>query len=349
MSSPVDVFVSGAREGVYPGGQLAASKAGRRLASLAAGRLRRDGPETHRNVVYDLASLTKPLATSILIGRGLEAGRCELDDPLARFVPGVRTDITLRRALEHSTGFPAHRRFDADLTPGVATATWAAYRAIIQAAAATVPEAPVDTRAVYSDIGFILLGAALETMHDKPLSTLFDELKTPLCFRDQRGPPASMPRDPGVPIAPTEACAPGEVHDENCRAMGGVAGHAGLWGTAEGVLAVAESLLAAYAGARDQLLAPETVRLLWQPSTVPGSSRTLGWDRPSGGDKSSTGGRWPLHSVGHLGFTGTSLWIEPQRALAVVLITNRVCPTRANEAIRQLRPRLHDAAWTAWA
>ncbi|MEO1337194.1 MAG: serine hydrolase, partial [Myxococcota bacterium] len=138
------------------------------------------------------------------------------------------------------------------------------------------------------------------------------------------------------------------VHDENCRAMGGAAGHAGLWGTAEGVLDIAESLVSAFHGESDQLLKPDTVRRLWRPSLVPDSTRTPGWDRPSG-QGSSTGGRWPDHAVGHLGFTGTSVWIEPSRALIVVLITNRVCPTRDNTKIRQLRPALHDAAWSAWA
>jgi CubicO group peptidase (beta-lactamase class C family) len=130
--------------------------------------------------------------------------------------------------------------------------------------------------------------------------------------------------------------------------MGGSAGHAGLWGTAEGVLQVAEQLVRAYHGDRRAILRPETVRRLWQPSLVPGSTRTLGFDRPTP-KGSSTGGRWPAHSVGHLGFTGTSLWIEPDSALIVVLVTNRVCPTRANNLIRRHRPALYDAAWNAWS
>lgn len=349
MSEPVDVFLGGVRDEVYPGGQLAASREGQLLISTAAGLLQAQGAATDPRVVYDLASLTKPLATSVLIGRAVENGSCRLDDPLARFVPGVPDGMTVQHALEHSTGYPAHLRFDARLPSTMTPGSWDAYRHIVAQAAATPPEAPPGQRAVYSDLGFILLGAALEKIYQQPLSAAFATLETPLFYRDQRGPPAPWPPpEPAAPFAPTEACAPGEVHDENCRAMGGAAGHAGLWGTAEGVLTVAESLVAAYHGNRGQLLRPETVRRLWQPSRVPGSTRTPGWDRPST-HNSSTGGRWPAHSVGHLGFTGTSVWIEPQRALVVVLVTNRVCPTRANNMIRRLRPALHDAAWQSWA
>ena len=344
---PVDVFVRGVQEGVYPGGQLAASRDGRRLTSVAAGTLSNGGRSTHEQVAYDLASLTKPLSTAVLVGRAIEQGRCALDDPLARFVPGVPQAITLQHALEHSTGYPAHLRFDERLPRSVPVGSWSAFRHIVADAAATALEAPVGTRALYSDLGFILLGAALENMYDAPISTLFDGL-TPLHYRDQRGPPANLPAPNEAPFAPTEGCAPGEVHDDNCRAMGGAAGHAGLWGTAEGVLTVAESLVAAYHGEQGGLLMPSTVRLLWTPSTVPDSTRTPGWDRPSPG-RSSAGEHWPAYGVGHLGFTGTSLWIEPERALVVVLVTNRVCPTRDNNRIRALRPRLHDAAWRAWA
>ena len=203
-------------------------------------------------------------------------------------------------------------------------------------------------KAEYSDLGFILLGAALEAMFGQPLSTAFALLGTPVFFRDRRGPP-SLPLFPiSAPVAPTEShVRPGFVHDENARAMGGAAGHAGLFGTASGVLNIAEDLVMSYHGYSQGILKPETVRRLWQPSLVSKSTRTLGWDRPS--EKgSSTGGEWPRHSVGHLGFTGCSLWIEPDRALIAVLITNRVCPTRANNLIRRLRPELHTSVWQEW-
>lgn len=348
MPSPVDIFALGARDGAYPGGQLAASRDGKRLVTASAGVLAPGEERTHDRVVYDLASLTKPLATTLLVARAVERGLCRWQDPLCRYVPGVDPRITLEHVLEHATGYPAHMRYDlripAHLTPG----TWDAWHHIVIDAAKTPLERPPGTQSEYSDIGFILLGAALEVIWSQPLSAAQLHLRTPLAYRDFRGPPALPVVRPLYPIAPTEGCLPGQVHDENARAMGGAAGHAGLFGTAEGVLRIAEQLVAAYHGQRGLLLQPETVRRMWQPSLVGGSTRTLGWDRPSA-EASSTGGRWPVHSVGHLGFTGTSVWIEPDRALIVVLVTNRVCPTRANNLIRRLRPALYDAAWEAWA
>lgn len=348
MKSPIDIFAEGARDGAYPGGQLAVSREGQRLVSAAVGRLGPGLEPTHESVIYDLSSLTKPLATCVLFGRALEEGKCRIEDPVGKFVPGVAPELTLEHLLEHSSGYPAHRRFDTSLPKTLRPGTWDAWRHIIFKAAAVPREARPGLRAEYSDIGFILLGAALELMFSMPLSMAHAFLGSPLFFRDMRGPPALPLVRPRWPIAPTEACASGEVHDENARAMGGAAGQAGAWGSALGILKLAEQLVLAYHGWKGGLLKPETVRRLWQPSLVEGSTRTLGWDRPSP-TASSTGGRWPLHTVGHLGFTGTSLWIEPDRALIVVLVTNRVCPTRANNMIRRVRPLLYDAAWATWA
>lgn len=340
--TPEDVLQAGVQEGVYPGAQLAIALGPRRL-SVAAGTI---GPElgpAHPDTIYDLASLTKPLATSILLGRALEAGQCNLTDAISKFVPEADPTVRLHHLLDHSAGYPAHRRFDEGLPSTLRLGGWDAYRHIVLDAARTPREAEPGTRAVYSDIGFILLGAALEEMSGEPLSTLFAGLNSRLFFEDRR---LSEPVQ-NDERAPTEAGLRGLIHDENCRAMGGTAGHAGLWGTAHGVVELCVSLVRAYRGAAGEVLTPATVRQLWAPSPVPGSSRTLGWDRPTPG-KSSTGQFWPAHSVGHLGFTGTSVWIEPQRGLVVALITNRVCPTRDNVRIRTLRPRLHDAVWRAW-
>ena len=347
MNHPIDIFAAGARDGVYPGGQLCASREMKRLVTASVGKLGPGMEPTGDQVVYDLASLTKPLATTLLLGRALEAGLCKLEDPVVKYVPGVHPSITLLHLLEHSSGYPAHARFDQYMPRAIRAGSWDAWRHIVFEAVKLGREAPAGYRAVYSDVGFILLGAALEVMHSKALSVAFGLLGTPLFFRDKRGPPALPPVWPTQPIAPTENCHPGDVHDENCRAMGGAAGHAGLFGTAEGVLTLAEQLVLAYHGFKGGVLKPETIRRIWQPSLVPGSTRTIGWDRPSP-EGSSTGGRWPPQSVGHLGFTGTSIWIEPDRALIVVLVTNRVCPTRANNTIRRLRPALYDAAWDAW-
>ncbi len=346
--SALEIFAEGARDGAYPGGQLAASVGMRRLVTSSVGCLAPgSSAKVSNDTLYDLASLTKPLATALLVGRALEAGLLRLEDPIGRFVPGVHPGVTVARVLEHSAGYPAHRRFDLSLPDPSSAGQWEAWRFIVNEAAKTPLEAPPGSRALYSDIGFILLGAALEVVFAMPLSTAHLLVGTGLAFRDQRGPPALPSGRPHVPIAPTEGVAAGLVHDENTRAMGGVAGHAGLFGTAEAVLELAERLVLAYHGYAGGPVAPETIRRLWQPSKVPGSTRTLGWDRPSQ-TGSSTGGRWPKSSIGHLGFTGTSLWIEPEQGLIVVLVTNRVCPTRANNLIRNVRRELYDAAYREW-
>lgn len=348
MKSTVDIFAEGARSGVYPGGQLVASRECTRLVTASVGLLGPGLGPTHHQAFYDLASLTKPLATTLLVGRAMEKGLMKLSDPVEKFVPTVDPKIKIEHLLDHSAGFPAHKRFDLvlpkDLTPG----TWDAWRHIVFQCAKEPLISDPRKQALYSDLGFILLGAALEVAFSLPLSTAFALLGTPLVFRDRRGPPALPAQPLPVAVAPTEGCERGYVHDENARAMGGAAGHAGLFGSADGILRVAEQLVLAYHGWKGGILQPETVQRLWQPSSVKGSTRTLGWDRPSDA-ASSTGGRWPKNSVGHLGFTGTSIWIEPKQALIVVLVTNRVCPTRANNLIRRLRPTLYDAAWNEWA
>lgn len=348
MKSAIDIFAEGARDGVYPGGQLAISRECQRLVSAGAGLVAPGQEPTNENVIYDLASLTKPLSTSILFGKAMEQKKVSLSDPVRKYVPGIDPGMTMLNLLEHSSGYPAHQRFDTSLPETLRPGTWDAWRHIIFKAAAVPREAPPGERAVYSDIGFILLGAALEIIFSKPLSMAHAQLGTHLLYRDRRGLPALPMIRPAWPIAPTEGCAIGEVHDENARAMGGAAGHAGLFGNALSVMKLAEQLVLAYHGWRGGILKPETVRRMWQPSTVKDSTRTPGWDRPSK-QGSSTGGRWPSQSVGHLGFTGTSVWIEPDRGLVAVLVTNRVCPTRANNTIRRLRPLLYDAIWEQYS
>ncbi len=348
MTSAIDIFARGARDGVYPGGQLAISREGRRLVTVSVGALGPGLGPTDDQVSYDLASLTKPLSTATLVGRAMQRGLMELNHPLARAIEGVDPRVTIERVLDHAAGFPAHKRFDETLPSGLAPGSWDAWRHVIREAAGTPLERSPGEEAVYSDIGFILLGAALEIAYGMPLSTAHMLMGTPLVFRDRRGPPALQPFPARHGIAPTEAGKTGVVHDENAEVMGGAAGHAGLFGTAEGVLKVAEQWLYAYHGLKGGLLEPEIVRRFWLPSGVRKSTRTLGWDRPSR-EGSSTGGQWPVTSVGHLGFTGTSVWVEPERGLVAALVTNRVCPSRANNLIRRLRPALHDAIWTEFS
>ncbi len=274
------------------------------------------------STLFDLASLTKPLCTALLCMRLVDQDRIALTDE-------VRPGITVRQLLSHSSGLPAWRSLGADR----ATIIDAVFREPLL----TAP----GSAAVYSDLGFILLGEAIEEVTGDSLDVAFTrEIAAPLGIaEDLRFLPAA------ARCAPTENGRQGLVDDDNARTMGGVAGHAGLFGTAPAVAKIVTDLVRSWSGAPG-LASTETVRTFWSPSGVPGSTWCLGWDRPAPVGSlpgSSAGERWPRDGVGHLGFTGCSIWIDPARARWVVLLSNRVCPTRANEAIKQLRPRLHDS------
>jgi CubicO group peptidase (beta-lactamase class C family) len=276
------------------------------------------GPET----LFDIASLTKPLSTATLAMMAIEEQALALEDR-------PRPDVTVAELLTHSSGLPAWKRLGKTRDE------------VLRAVADEPLESPPGSVARYSDLGFILLGHTVENALGRPLDALFAQrIAGPLGIGT-----TFSPRDPAH-CAPTEGELRGVVHDENARAMGGVAGHAGLFSTARDVSRIVHALVAAWHGVRStstpRLLPPARVRQMWTPSAVPGSTWCLGWDRPSAVG-SSAGARWPRDGVGHLGFTGCSIWIDAPRARWVVLLTNRVHPTRANEAIKQFRPAIHDA------
>jgi CubicO group peptidase (beta-lactamase class C family) len=209
-------------------------------------------------------------------------------------------------------------------------------------------EAEPGERAAYSDPGFILLGAALEAAAGRSLFAFArEELFLPLGMLQTRYCPRHSERD-GIP--PTEEdkafrgrTVQGEVHDENCFVLGGVSGHAGLFAPAADLLRFAEAMLSPLRNDEEEtLFTAESIRLFTRRAELPpGSTRALGWDTPSA--NSSSGSSFSAGSFGHLGFTGTSLWIDPDRDLAVVLLTNRTFPTRVNKGVQELRPLLHDA------
>ncbi len=226
-------------------------------------------------------------------------------------------------------------------------------------AAALVDAMPLEalpgSRAEYSDLGFITLGAVLEAAGDAPLEELYRRLvQRPFGLAETDYAPAGAPKPwpPGTPVAATELSTwrggviEGEVHDDTAWAMGGVAGHAGLFGTARDVHRFAAQWLALHEGASGPIprrLVAETFRR----QGAPGTTRTLGWDTPSPG-ASSAGTRLAPDSIGHLGYSGTSMWIDPRRRLVAVLLTNRVHPTRENTRIRAFRPRFHDLVAAAF-
>ena len=297
-------------------------------------------PETRDDTIFDLASLTKVMATTPLIMQQVERGPFGLDDAVARHIAGWRgadrEGVTLRDLLAHCGGLTAYLPFFRDHRG----------RAEFEHAICALPlEYPPRTKSIYSDLGFMLLAFILEDAGTAPLAdrfaTLLDQMD--IVERLQFNPPPQWRRD----TAPTEIdpwrgrLLVGEVHDENAFALGGAAGHAGLFGTAAAVGAYARHLLQVLDGRTGAFSRDTLAAFIARRADIPGSSRALGWDTmlPS----SSCGTRMSPRAFGHTGFTGTSLWIDPDRGIYVVLLTNRVHPTRTNERIKHVRPAVHDA------
>lgn len=326
----------------FPGATLAVTLGDRLLAWHGFGRFTYEAtsPEASRETVWDLASLTKAFATTSIAMLLYERGQLSLDAPIVELLPGFaapsdprRNAVTVRMLLEHSSGLPAHRKLYLH----------AKDRKAILAAASSVPlETAPGTRAEYSDIGFILLGELLERTANEREDVfcqreIFDPLKLNFRF-------APHPRRP-IQFPPTVddkeyrgRIIQGEVNDENASAMGGIAGHAGLFGDALSVARFATCIL--HGGS--PLFHPETVCLFTTRAMHPaGTSRTLGWDTPSA--PSQSGKYFSPRSFGHLGYTGTSLWCDPERELSITLLTNRTWPQADNQAIKEVRPLVHDA------
>lgn len=316
--------------GAAPGAVLAVSVRGHHVyhgtGVLGAGMPARPDSST----VYDLASLTKVVGLTTAVMLALDEERLELDAPATRYVPafagGGREAVTIRHLLTHTSGLPAFRLLYRE------TEARAAALALTDTTSLdTLP----GTTFVYSDLGAIVLTQAVQAAFGAPLDSILSQrIFGPLGMTSTRflPPPEWRPR-----IAPTEQdpwrgrMIHGEVHDENASRLGGVSGHAGLFGSARDLLHFGDWLLAARTG-RDSLpvrLDAEIVRrFTTRQDFPPGSSRALGWDTPS--EMSSAGTLLSPASFGHTGFTGTSIWLEPERGLVVVLLSNRVHPTREN-------------------
>jgi CubicO group peptidase (beta-lactamase class C family) len=360
----MDAAIAG---GVFPGGALLVGVRGRPVHLSFHGRRSLEPPASpvDATTCFDLASLTKVLATTSLALLSIQRGRLALDAPVYRFLEGYagggREAITVRMLLDHSSGLPAWRPYHEEVA-STADGTWLATakgrEAVRRMTAAEVPEVQPGSRALYSDLGFILLDWILEQVNGQPSDVLFSEwLAEPLSlesifFVDLKSPDKAARVRQARVFAATERCPwrgrtlIGEVHDENTYAMGGVSGQAGLFGTIQSVAAVAEVWLNSFLH-DGGFFESRLVRQFWQKSALRGSTRAVGFDTPSL-HASQAGARFGPKTVGHLGFTGTSLWIDPDRELIVALLTNRVHPTRQNDAIRQFRPVLHERVAGLW-
>ncbi len=348
-------------EGVFPGavaGIFQQTARGRFVAVAAAGH-RRSGREAQpmsRETLFDLASLTKPLATSMAVLCLLKQGSLRLDEPLdemaGRRVEKEKKSITLFHLLNHCSGLPAHRPYFEELSkvPVASRAGWLVSRILSEPLLF-----PPGAASLYSDLGFMLLGAVVERktgmdMDSFTKSALFEKITgcAGLGFRPLSA-NISFSEKGKENIAATEVCPwrrkelVGEVHDDNCHALGGICGHAGLFGTMDGVLGIVSFLLGQWQGRafhpsyRNEDLAV----FLRRQEVVAGSTWGLGFDTPAA-ENSSAGTLLSRESAGHLGFTGTSFWMDPQRDCAIVLLTNRVHPSRENNGIRLFRPYFHD-------
>jgi CubicO group peptidase (beta-lactamase class C family) len=350
-------------DGVVPGLVLLVAADGQTLFHEAYG-ARQLVPQrvpALRDTVYDVASLTKAVSTSVLAMQEVAAGRLALEAPAAALLPELaasgdeaRARITVRQLLCHASGLPAHRPFWR-----LAAQAPAERLAIARLAAREPLEYPPGTRAVYSDLGFILLGWLLERLTGARLDVLFAErIARPLgleaaTFVNLADADARARLLGDRTVAATQISADrrvlvlGEVDDQNAFAMGGIAGHAGLFSTAADLAAIAGALARAFRGDQGGIVEPAVIREFWSPSGVPGSTWRLGWDGPAD-TGSQAGERLSRAAVGHLAFTGCSLWIDPARDVIVVVLANRVHPgVPTDDRFRRFRPALHDASLDA--
>lgn len=372
-------FKSAIAQGVFPGASLLVARDRKVIFEGTWGSVKTGGAPVSTTIRFDLASLTKPLVTAPLCMIAVEGGTFGLDDSITRFFPGLvpkdKEAITLRSLLTHSSGLPPYAPFYLELTKSAA-------RQRRDELASMILKTPLESApgktANYSDLGFMLLGLILE----RQLGARLDRLARKLLFEPlgidelhfcplpspvsaattlrQDGP--SVSTDGRSRYAATQYCPWrkrllwGEVDDENCWTLDGVAGHAGLFGTARGVFQLLNFLWGLYegdgraessdfwtCGNASPRISPKTLRLFWTRADPAGSSGwCLGFDTPSRKGYSSAGGLVSQKAVGHLGFTGVSFWLDLENRVLIILLTNRVHPTRKNDQIRQFRPMLHD-------
>jgi serine-type D-Ala-D-Ala carboxypeptidase len=331
------------RERAFPGAAFGVFAHEQVLALDGVGSFTYDlpGNPVSAATIFDLASVTKVIATTAMAMLLYQRGLLELDRPVAEILPGFvegesagspRREVTLRMLLAHASGLPGYVRLFEEYTER---------ESLLDACFRLPLTATPGTRSEYSDPGFILLGEALERIAGEGLRSFgAREVFVPLSMSSTCFLPPTNWRSA---IPPTEADATfrhrviqGEVQDENCFVMGGVAGHAGLFSNALDALLFARCVL------DGQLFASETIQLFTSRAGLPpDSSRALGWDTPS--PPSSSGQYFSRHSAGHLGYAGTSLWIDFERRVAIVLLTNRTWPDRQSQLIRGVRPAFHDA------
>ena len=365
FKSVEDAFEEAVIGGVFPGAVLLVGRGDEIVYEHAFGSrsLVPTISPMHTSTIFDLASLTKPLATTVVMMLLVSEKKICLDDRVTRFFPtfGVfdKHAVTFRHLLNHSSGLPHWKPYYEDVLKSEKggkinfVASRAAKQYVFTQIHREKPVSPTGVQSLYSDLGFMVLGEIAESISGRTLDRFCqDRIFKPLDLKSTSFIDLTQGRTRRLQageemIAPTEDCPwrkkvlCGEVHDDNAYAIGGVAGHAGLFSSARDIHQLLACLNGCLRGSDSFLPQALIQEFLSRDESVKNSTYALGWDTPSE-NKSSSGKYFSFHSVGHLGFTGTSIWWDLEKNCHVVLLSNRVHPTRKNEKIREFRPYIHD-------
>lgn len=346
FSAAYDLLSRGVADHAFPGGVIAIGyKADLSIHPFGRHTYESSSRAVTPDTIYDVASLTKPVVTTTLIAMEVEAGQINLDTPIGNYLPEwnsgpqpeSRSRVTVRHLLTHTSGLAGHVTYYQSLK--------SKREIIARALSEQLLQLPSE-KCEYSDPGFILLGNILETITGRSIDILAQQrIFEPLEMKTTMFNPS---REFQSRIAPTGIDSPlrkglikGTPHDDNTFVMGGIAGHAGLFSTASDLAAFCQTMLNGGIYAHHRLLKRSTVEEFTSAQPLAKNSRTLGWVVPT--EPSASGKYFSSRSFGHAGFTGTSIWCDPEKDFFVILLTNRVHPVRTNEKIQQVRPALHDA------
>lgn len=360
-----EAFREAVAQGFFPGAVLLVSKGDEVVFERAFGfrSLVPDKSPMQLQTIFDLASLTKPLATTTAMMLLVREKKIRLEDRVTRFFPnfGVfgKTHVTFRHLLAHCSGLPAWKPYYQEIIKGQKegrinfVASRAAKSYVFEKIHRERPASPPAIQSLYSDLGFMLLGEIIEEVSGGTLDRYCQEkIFKPMGLRSTSFVDLTQLRTRGMKlaqetVAPTEDCPwrqkvlCGEVQDDNAYAMGGVAGHAGLFSTARDIHLFLTRLKDSIRDRQPFLPVSVVQEFLTRDETVKGSTYALGWDTPSS-ENSSAGSYFSAHSVGHLGFTGTSVWWDLEKDCHIIFLTNRVHPSRSNDKIKEFRPYIHD-------
>lgn len=346
------MMAGGVADAVFPGAVLLCARGKKVLFHGAYGVADlADQRPMQTNAIFDLASLTKPLATALAVSQLVKAGRVSLDTLLGEVIPAVlktpKADISIDMLLRHTSGLPAHREFFLSMVKENQVQRQVLRNLIVQEPL----EAQPGYQEVYSDLGYMFLSWVVETISGQRLDRFVQgKIYAPLGIRDlffvnlNKGPLETKSVETDRLVS-TQTCPwrkktlTGEVEDDNAWAAGGIEGHAGLFGDAAAIHTLCGEILAAACQGSPLVLDPGVLATFVRKDR--GRDYVAGFDTPSKLN-SSAGRFFAAGSLGHLGFTGTSFWINPQSGLIVILLTNRVHPSRANQKIKIFRPQLHD-------